>query len=189
MAAGITHCPTPAPTATQWGTKCYGYQQLPFQFSLHRLSRTGKLEHRAFFDLSGQDPLLAFAKALVAACGESGPVYVYSASFEKGGIRELAEKFPRLNASLQAVNDRVVDLLQGQGYGLHLPAEKPCRTASGREAALHASASAMTAWGECPPDNVPGYLSLHARFATRSGRSRRLNMARSRTRAESCRRM
>ncbi|MGO4814117.1 DUF2779 domain-containing protein [Cupriavidus sp. 2MCAB6] len=87
------------------------YQQLPFQFSVHRLSRTGKLEHRSFLDLSGNDPSLAFAQALVAGCGESGPVFVYNAAFETTRIRELAERFPRLAAPLQAISARVVDLL------------------------------------------------------------------------------
>jgi DNA-nicking Smr family endonuclease len=45
------------------------YQQIPFQFSVHRLSRTGQLESRAFLDLSGKDPAQNFAEALLAACG------------------------------------------------------------------------------------------------------------------------
>lgn len=86
------------------------YQQLPFQFSVHRLSRTGKLEHRSFLDLSGNDPSRAFAEALIMACGENGPVFVYNAAFETARIRELAERFPRFRPALQAINERVVDL-------------------------------------------------------------------------------
>jgi hypothetical protein len=87
------------------------YQQIPFQFSMHRLSRTGKLEQQAFRALSGKDPSKAFAKALVVACGERGPIFVYNAGFEKTRIRELAERFPRLENSLLALNSRIVDLL------------------------------------------------------------------------------
>lgn len=87
------------------------YQQIPFQFSVHRLSRAGKLEHRPFLDVSGADPSLAFAKALVAACDETGPIFVYNAAFESSRIRELAERFPRLSTSLRALIDRIVDLL------------------------------------------------------------------------------
>lgn len=87
------------------------FQQIPFQFSAHFLSRSGKLEHRAFIDLSGDDPSRAFAESLVAACGEKGPVFVYNASFEKSRIKELSERFPRLKKSLLAINERVVDLL------------------------------------------------------------------------------
>ena len=87
------------------------YQQIPFQFSVHRLSRTGKLEQQAFVDLSGKDPSKAFAEALLAACGERGPIFVYNAGFETARIRDLAARFPRLAKALLALNERVVDLL------------------------------------------------------------------------------
>jgi hypothetical protein len=86
------------------------FQQIPFQFSLHRLSRTGKLTHKEFIDLSGQDPSRRFAEALIAACGERGPIFVYS-SFESSRIYELAKRFPRLARPLLAIDDRLVDLL------------------------------------------------------------------------------
>ena len=87
------------------------YQQSVFQFSLHTLAASGALAHTAFIDLSGDDPSAPFANALIAVCGESGPVYVYSASFEKTRIRELAERYPHLSEALLAINERVVDLL------------------------------------------------------------------------------
>jgi len=87
------------------------YQQIPFQFSVHRLSRTGTLEQQAFLDLGGGDPSQGFARALLSACGERGPVFVYNASFETSRIRELAERFPRMKRDLLALNERVVDLL------------------------------------------------------------------------------
>ena len=87
------------------------YQQIPFQFSVHRLARTGKLEHEAFLDLSGYDPAKAFAEALIVACGDRGPIFVYNAGFETARIRDLAERFPRLAKALLALNERVVDLL------------------------------------------------------------------------------
>lgn len=87
------------------------YQQIPFQFSVHRLSRTDKIEQQAFLELSGEDPSKAFAEALIAACGESGPIFVYNAGFETARVRELSERFPRLAEDLLALNERVVDLL------------------------------------------------------------------------------
>jgi len=87
------------------------YQQIPFQFSVHRLSRTGKLEQQEFLDLSGQDPSRAFAEALITACGERGPIFVYNAVFETARICELSKRYPRLAKSLLALNERVVDLL------------------------------------------------------------------------------
>lgn len=87
------------------------YQQIPFQFSVHRLGRTGRVAHQAFLDLTGGNPSLAFAQALIASCGERGPVFVYNAAFEATRIRELAERHPHLAPALHALNARIVDLL------------------------------------------------------------------------------
>jgi len=86
------------------------YQMIPFQFSLHTLRRSGKLESEAFLDLSGADPSRAFAEKLVAACGNSGPVFVYNAGFEGARIKELSERFPELGTALLAIKERLVDL-------------------------------------------------------------------------------
>jgi hypothetical protein len=86
------------------------YQTFPFQFSVHRLSRTRELEHQAFLDLSGNDPTKALAESLITACGERGPIFVYS-SFEAARIRDLARRFPKLKPALNALLDRLVDLL------------------------------------------------------------------------------
>lgn len=87
------------------------YQQNTFQFSLHTLSELGQLGHTDFLDLSGNDPSEPFARALVAACGQSGPVYVYNAGFETARMSELAIRYPQFSAALLAINARVVDLL------------------------------------------------------------------------------
>jgi hypothetical protein len=87
------------------------YQQLPFQFSLHVLAENGEVQHHGFLDLSGNDPSRDFAQSLIDHCGEQGPVFVYNAGFECRIMRELAGRFPDLNASLQAIIERVVDLL------------------------------------------------------------------------------
>ena len=87
------------------------YQQNTFQFSLHTLDASGQLDHTAFLDLTGNDPSEAFTQSVVAACGQSGPVYVYSAAFETARISELATRYPQFSAALLAINARVVDLL------------------------------------------------------------------------------
>jgi len=87
------------------------FQMIPFQFSVHSLDETGELEHRAFLDLSGNDPSRAFSEALVDACRGEGPVFVYNAGFETARIGELAARFPDLAPALLAINARVVDLL------------------------------------------------------------------------------
>jgi len=87
------------------------YQQIPFQFSHHRLSQTGTLDHLEFLDLSGDDPSKPFAEALITACSHVGPVFVYNAGFELARIKELRERFPSLNNPLTAISERIVDLL------------------------------------------------------------------------------
>jgi hypothetical protein len=87
------------------------YQQIVFQFSLHRLSESGEISETGFLDLSGDDPSEPLATALVSACGTKGPVFAYNAGFEAARIRELAERLPHLAQSLKEINKRVVDLL------------------------------------------------------------------------------
>lgn len=87
------------------------YQQMPFQFSVHRLSCSGSVEQRSFLDLSGSDPSQAFAEALITAVDGSGPVFVYNAAFERMCLRELGERVPSLAVHLDLINDRMVDLL------------------------------------------------------------------------------
>ncbi len=96
-------------TVPIWKGVCPG-QQIPFQFSLHRISRTGALIQKEFLDLSGEDPSRKIAEALIASCGERGPIFVYS-HFESARIRELAHRLPRMARLLLAINDRLVDLL------------------------------------------------------------------------------
>lgn len=87
------------------------YQQIPFQFSVHRLARSGTLEHREFLELGGKDPSRALAEVLIDACGRRGPIFAYHAPFETKCIRGLAERFRPFAAALSALAERMVDLL------------------------------------------------------------------------------
>ena len=99
------------------------YQQLPFQWSCHVEDGPGTPRHAAFLDTSGQAPMRRFAESLLRVLGRQGPVLVYS-SFERTVLRGLAERFADLAAGLNAVIDRLVDLLPlTQAYYYH-PAMK-----------------------------------------------------------------
>jgi hypothetical protein len=87
------------------------YEQLPFQFSLHRLMPDDSLEHESFLDLSGADRTAAFADSLIKECGLQGPVFVYNAGFERGRMKELGMRYRRYQAALAQLAERVVDLL------------------------------------------------------------------------------
>jgi len=86
------------------------YEAIPFQFSLHTLHESGHLEDMAFLDLSGQDPSYGFTKSLVEGCGTEGPIFIYS-SFEKRIINEMIARYPEFTEPLQAILQRIVDLL------------------------------------------------------------------------------
>lgn len=94
----------------QWKGK-KPFEQVPFQFSVHRLSRTLKLTHTEHLDLTGADPSESLAKSLITACGTSGPIFVFGQSFESGRIKALAAQYKRLAPALLAINSRLVDLL------------------------------------------------------------------------------
>ena len=87
------------------------YQQIPFQFSVHRVGTRGELSQQQFLDLSGDHPSKSFSEALIRACGQRGPIFVYNATFEKGRLTELADRFPRMKRQLLSIAGRVVDLL------------------------------------------------------------------------------
>lgn len=86
------------------------YQQIPFQFSLHRVEEDGSLRHESFLDLSGDDPSRPLAEALAAKLGPDGPVFVYNAAFERLVLRWLGQRFPDLAGPLLSAAARLVDL-------------------------------------------------------------------------------
>lgn len=100
------------------------FQQIPFQFSLHVMAADGGLEHAGFLELSGQEPSLDLAVALVAACGDAGPVFAYNAGFEKRVILDLASRFADLKPTLSALAERLVDLLPIARSRYYHPSQK-----------------------------------------------------------------
>lgn len=98
------------------------YQTLPFQWSLHEIDGVGRLGHLEFLADGAGDPRREFAETLIAALRRSySPIIVYS-SYEKSRLRELAEVFPDLRSSLEAVIDRLADLLPVVRQSVYLPA-------------------------------------------------------------------
>ena len=86
-------------------------------------SRNGKLEHRSFIDLSGNDPSKSFAEEASSPVCELGLVFAYNAGFETARIKKL-RTVSRLKRSLLAINDRVVDLLRVAEQRHHHPSQE-----------------------------------------------------------------
>ena len=87
------------------------FERIPFQWSLHHLDATGTLEHDAFLADGRDDPRRAFATSLIEALGRHDwPVIVYS-PFERTTLGQLIAVLPDLRSSLDAIIDRLRDLL------------------------------------------------------------------------------
>jgi Domain of unknown function(DUF2779) len=102
---------TVGPAVPLWaGTR--PYQKIPMQWSCHRQDADGTLTALPpYLDTRGDDPRRAFAERLVAAVGDTGPIIVYNATFERGVLLALADAFPDLAPALQAMAGRLFDLL------------------------------------------------------------------------------
>ena len=95
----------------RWANTSPQRTQVPFQWSCHTEEESGELRHAMFLDVTGDDPRRQFAQSLVDVVGDTGPILVYSQAFEKSRIAELAALYPDLAERLEAINDRVIDLL------------------------------------------------------------------------------
>jgi hypothetical protein len=89
------------------------YENLPFQFSLHVIEKTGqkKPDHHSFIAEGLEDPREEFLKALHEAIRPNGNIVVYNQSFEKGVLERLGSHLPKYQSWVGAVTSRFVDLL------------------------------------------------------------------------------
>ncbi len=91
------------------GTRCY--DAVPFQFSVHTEEHGGGVSHREFLWTEQGDPRRPLAEALLEACADDGLICVYS-GFERRVIRALSREFPDLRSELDALVERLWDLLK-----------------------------------------------------------------------------
>lgn len=88
------------------------YQQVPFQYSLHILeSPDAELTQKEYLHKDNSDPAKPLAEQLVKDIGDKGSVIVWFEGFEKARNSEMGGMFPEYNAALEAINERVVDLM------------------------------------------------------------------------------
>ena len=87
------------------------YQNIPFQFSLHVITKPGAMvEHYEFLAEGKDDPRPAFLAELKQDIGPNGSILVYYAAFEKSRLKELAGAFPEYQEWVDSINQRIVDL-------------------------------------------------------------------------------
>lgn len=88
------------------------YQQVPMQYSLHILRTPGgALEHREFLHGENSEPARPLVEQLIYDIGDQGSIIVWYEAFEKTRNTELGEMFPEYREKMEAINDRVVDLI------------------------------------------------------------------------------
>ena len=87
------------------------YQNIPFQFSLHVITKPGAMvEHYEFLAEGKDDPRPAFLAELKQDIGPKGNILVYYAAFEKSRLKELAGAFPEYEKWIDGIKERIVDL-------------------------------------------------------------------------------
>jgi len=88
------------------------YEQVPFQWSCHVERAPGVFEHRAFIDLSGDDPSLSCIRAMLDTIDldDGGPIIVYYQAYEKGRLEGFSQRHPEHAAAMNRYIERLVDL-------------------------------------------------------------------------------
>ena len=88
------------------------YQQVPFQYSLHILeSPDAELTQKEYLHRDNSDPSRPLTEQLIEDIGTTGSVIVWFEGFEKARNSELGEMLPEYKEAMEAINDRVVDLM------------------------------------------------------------------------------
>jgi len=100
--------------ALPWHKGMRPFDQLPFQWSVHVMTRNGaKVKHYEFLHNADGDPRGPFLKELLAVLEEHAraPIIVYNQGFESGRLNELAGWFPAYAGRIKRVQKRLWDLL------------------------------------------------------------------------------
>lgn len=87
------------------------YEQIPFQFSIHKEDGKGNLEHFEFLAEVGADPRYELALNLIKFIPQDACVLAYNMIFEKRVIRQLALNYSQISSELMAIHDNIKDLM------------------------------------------------------------------------------
>ena len=88
------------------------YQQIVFQYSLHKLnSKDNPVEHVDFIANGSNDPRIQFIEKLITDCQDLKDILVYNVGFEKSRLSELALDFPQYSGDISKIIERLKDLM------------------------------------------------------------------------------
>lgn len=89
------------------------YQQIPFQYSLHRVDAPGETpRHFEFLAGPGEDPRTEIAERLLEEIPEGACVLAYHMAFEKKVLKQMGEHLPMARKRLSAIADGMIDLME-----------------------------------------------------------------------------
>jgi len=90
---------------------CRPWDQMPVQFSAHVARGDGTYAHHEWLADGARDPRAPLARAVVEACRGTDKVVAYYAGFERECLRHLARAVPEQAEALEAIAERLLDLL------------------------------------------------------------------------------
>jgi len=89
------------------------YQQVPFQYSLHRVdAEGGEARHFEYLAQPGVDPRREIVEKLLGEIPEGACVLAYNKAFEKRVLKESGEFLPKLRKRLNALAEGIIDLME-----------------------------------------------------------------------------
>lgn len=86
------------------------FQQIPFQYSAH-YQENGSVHHFEFLADPSKDSREPFIQTLIRDMQNEGDILVYNIAFERGRLNELITAFPQYTNQLQAIIERMKDLM------------------------------------------------------------------------------
>lgn len=88
------------------------YQQIPFQYSLHIISKQGDNPfHFEFLATGIEDPRKALIESLIEQTKGTGDILVYNETFERKRLEEIARDFPEYTNDIESMLVRLKDLM------------------------------------------------------------------------------
>lgn len=98
------------------------FRQVCFQYSVHVERALGvEPEHYAYLAEGPHSSSLEFLESLLSVLGNEGTILVYNKSFEGPRLRELMEEYPQHEEAVEAILDRIVDLMSPFRNNYRLP--------------------------------------------------------------------
>ncbi len=89
----------------------YSWEKIPFQWSLHTLTKGGELRSVDFLANSiSKDPLIDLSETLLKKINTQGSIVVWHESFEKGILNMISNRMPKFESKIKELLNNIFDL-------------------------------------------------------------------------------